>query len=423
MNKRATKTIIFFLFLILNLYLAVTIFGTFDVRAWIRSAGLTNDYGLIKGFEIYNMYYPPLSSLILWVVGKISNIRSLPAWINEYPTAAEVGLSYIPIKLSLVLFLYLIPTTIYFYERFLKKHKTESWFSKSAYIFANPIFILSISVLGYLDIFFAPFLLLSFIFLERKRFYLSGLLLSIAFSIKLIPIFAIPIFLSYFATLDYIKPRLRIDWINAQRFLFGIATTVLSLIYFFGYESILAIFKASAAHGANLSNNAANLNLLISIFIGSNTAPDMWILLSRGVFYLICGIVTVKIILSTKKLEPILFSSILIFYTYFIFFTGAHENHLFPALIAAVSYFVILPNPTSKKILMHTSLLLALNLFIYYWLGHIVRNGSFVLIGPQNGPILTKAVSPLISLYSLFIYGYLIKTSFGGAQNHTHTGK
>lgn len=423
-SRKVIKVLIVVGFIALNIILAVYFFGTNDVRAWIRSAGLANKYGVIGAFKIYNMAYPPMATALLWIVGKISNITPFPGWIDNYPTIIEIGTSAISIKVSLIVYILLLLVSIYFYLRIVKKNASRSWYTSALIVIANPAFILSTAILGYLDIYFAPFLFLAFAFMESQYFFLSGLLLSLAFSIKLIPIFLLPIFISYFTTINFGKLKYKINFVALAKFLLGTSALILPLMYFFGFPALEAIFKASAAHGVSLSDNAANLNLIIGNILKTNKAPHVWVDISRYLFFLVCGTVIFKFVSYKKNLRSFYLSSILILYTYFVFFTGVHENHLIPALIVALAYYISCWTREAKMIFFHTSLIITLNLFAYYFLGQVIKAESFVLaLGPSNFRAYTHPLAIATSIYAIIFYVYLLRIYLGGGKKNSHARK
>lgn len=408
-----------------NLFLSIYIFGTYDVKAWIRLAGVTNSFGLINGFNIYNASYPPAASIILWVVGKIFQINAFPAWISEYPTISEIGITYIYVKIVIFIFLFLFSILTFNQHNIFSKTSKDQSLKYILYVLANPAFILNASVLGYIDIFNAAPLLLSMGAFLLKKYFLAGILLSLTFSIKLIPIFLVPVFISYFLTINLSKLKITFNRRGIQSFILGITIIILPLLYYFGYDSIELIFRGSAAHGYVLSNNATNVNLLISKIINTNTTPIFWIKWSRIVFYILCGISIFNIIIRVNKMQAFLYSCVFVLYSYFFIFTGAHENHIFPSLVAALSFYAICPNNISRIIFYNISLISFLNLFIYYWFGNIIRDGEFILLAPKsfNIHLLTSLASPIVSLYAAIFYIYLVYNLFRPNQKNSRTCK
>ena len=134
---------IFILFLLILITLSfLRSPGTEDVAIWQR--WMINVDGLISGFEANQGDYPPFSSFILLCAAKMSRLIS----VNQF----------IGIKLSLSMFLFI--TVIVF------------WLWTKEIVLSGVLYlslILSSVALGYLDIYFAPGLILSLWALKEKK--------------------------------------------------------------------------------------------------------------------------------------------------------------------------------------------------------------------------------------------------------------
>lgn len=401
---------------LLNLTLCIYFFGTFDVTAWIRSAGITNNIGLVKGYYIYSLFYPPLATVILWFFGKLSGIGWYPSWVKAYPVAQQIGISYIPFKLAVLVFLYLTAAVIFW---FLVKHKSlnpKRAVLYSSIIYLNPVYILSGPILGYIDIFFAPFLLSAFFTIESGYPYLAGLLLGTSFSIKLLPLLALPAFLAYFIHFDLKKKNLNIKIKPIIYFILGTLTVVLPLIFIFGYGPVKKVFDVSLLYKIYLSNDATNLNFILKTILNTNTTPQVWIYLSRLIFYTVSLAFLIKLIISKRSIELLYKAVIGILLAYYVIVTGAHENHLFPAVAAATGLIVSSFSKDNLKIFINISLIFFLNLLVFYGLGQVLSNSRFISIIPPDYQQTKNTLGLVVSLYGII---YFVKYSISFLNSRT----
>lgn len=389
---------------LLNLLLSIVFFGTQDVTAWIRSAGITNGIGVIDGYQVFSLVYPPFATVLLWITGLFHNIGLYPGWLEEYPTAQQIGNSYIPIKIAVLFFLYLTGAVVYFFAVRAKKVGIKRARQLVLKIFLNPVFILSTPILGYIDIFFSPFLLLSLFFNQISIPYFAGVFLAISFSIKLLPLLILPVFFASFIHLDIRRLQIKIYTRQATLFFAGLLTVILPVLIIFGYDAIEKIFRASVSlHGIYLSNGAANFNYLLGYIIHSNDTPAYWLTWSRLIFYAIGALSVIKVATSRNLKENFYKASIAVLFGYFIFVTGAHENHLFPALVVAAGLLTSKFSKENLKLFNTLSVIIFLNLFIFYGFGQILIGGKFISLIPggysETRNILTLVLSVFNTLY------------------------
>jgi len=411
-NKNRSIFIIIFIsgLIALNLFFSIHFFGTNDVRAWIRSAGLTNEYGIVKGYYIYTMNYPPLSSVMLWVTGKIAGIKPSREWLNEYPTFIEAQNTYTPIKISIFIMYNLLALVVFYYLLKKKNYSFSKSILRTSWLYLNPAFIFVNSIFGYMDIYFVPFLLGSFMLLESNLFFLSGAFFAISFLIKLLPIFLLPVFIAYFVSIKFNKFKIKILDDELSSFILGIVVVLIPTLGVFGFQSMESVFDASAVHGGILSNGATNLNYLLSTyFYPNNITPLLWLKWSKYLFYILSAFYILTISLKKKSIENIYLASIGIFLSYYILFTGVHENHLFPALIPALGLILNRFSKGNILIFINISLIVFLNVFSSYGFGNILQNGIITQVFPPFFNQIKNLWRPMISFYStlyLIYYTY-----------------
>ena len=156
--------------LLVNL-LAITFIsspGTGDVSIWETwMAKIAND-GLIKAFAYtIGTDYPPLAVVILWAVVGVA---------HTFGTT-----QFFILKCSLLLFLLITSGGFY-------------WFTRNFVLTAafELSLVLSSVALGYLDIYFAPFLIAGLFLIQRGKFSLGFLFYAISCSIKWQPLIIAP---------------------------------------------------------------------------------------------------------------------------------------------------------------------------------------------------------------------------------------
>lgn len=389
----------------INLLLSVYFFGTYDVDGWIRLAGIDAKFGIIKGYNISHSYYPPLSSVVFWIVGLISKIKFYPSWLTDYPLPAQIGSTYIPIKLSIFVFLYITSAIVFLYLLKRKKLSYKKAILITSIIYFNPAYIFSGPILGYVDLYFAAPLLLAFVFVEKKSNYFAGLFLALAFFTKLLPILLPPLFLSSFININLRKHKVSIDLKNLIYFCLGMATVTTCILIFFRTPGLEEMLIESATHAKFLSNNATNLNFLLKIFIYHNGhTPQFWLLLSRVIFITLSSIFVIKLVINKYSISLLYKAGIGIFFAYYIFITGAHENHFFPALVLATGLLISQFNKINFKIFLNISLINFLNLFVFYQFGQTFFNSTFSYLVPRNYGEVITVFAVFVSIYSIFYF-------------------
>lgn len=359
--------IIYFFVLILGLMLLKSN-GMVDMTTWSRWIGYLNDKGIIQTYIdliIADEEYPPLSIVILGGVGHFARSVSIH--------------NYLAVKLSILAFLLFTSLSFYLY-------------SKDLLLTALIQFSLTLVTvaLGYIDIYFAPFLVLSLFVLskndaggERWRYTLFSILFTIGFLIKWQPIVMLPFILLYIFKIEHVRDLLRLDKAVLIRVIVPSLVLIFLVFLVFGTSFPKAFFNAG--NEDYLSGFALNLNWIITYLLhlfsperyGGFTregyvtilgTPQLPALLVSGlkIFSISVYFLLVYFFLKVREKSFVLFVkySLLGFLAYFIFFTGVHENHLFVPLVLSAVLLVISRRDFAWFLLM--AMALNLNLFIFY---------------------------------------------------------
>jgi hypothetical protein len=358
MSSKYAKFIltIFILFLLILITLSfLRSPGTEDVAIWQRWMKNVDNYGLISGFEANQGDYPPFSSFILLCAAKMSRLIS----VNQF----------IGIKLSLTVFL--IITVIVF------------WLWTKDHLLSGALYlslILSSVALGYLDIYFAPGLIVSLWALKEKKLELFVVFYSIACFTKWQPLIFLPFAVLSILNISSIRDWKKIDLTEmVLRILLPFLIIIIFTIFFFR-SSLFESFNMALNH-TYLSGNALNFNwimtyLLLSIY--PETYGDFFnghirylditslkiVLIPKLLFYLFYITAIFLFFKSEKTFKNMIFFSLLGYLSYFIFNTGVHENHLF--LAAILAYVLVWIDKEYLYLLLYIVLMANFNLFLFY---------------------------------------------------------
>ena len=398
----------------------IPLFGTSDMKAFVRASAVTSEYGLINGYANYNLYYPPLSSLIIWATGKLGHIKYNSTWLTNYPTVAHINTQHFPIKISLSFFILLTNIFIFLYLK--KNHKLTylEALNQSLFVGLNVALLEITLVLGYIDIYFLPPLFLSIYFVSKDRDYSAGFWFALTFLIKLIPIILLPVYLLRYFAINLIKKTYKFNLNRLTKFSIGIVVITLPIIYIYNPSQVLNIVVMSAYHGKYLSLNALNVPwILKSFFFSNNLASPMLNLALKLIFFVVSGTTLLRYITEKHTMYTWLQAAIITTYSYFIFSTGAHENHLFTTFILSLALYIYKNDQFSRWLYFTLTGILFLNLFLFYQLGLNVPPTaiSYILSNNQSMLDLLKIILAfgttlhLLYIYSIFIFNK--KTHYG----------
>lgn len=384
--------------------------GTPDVGLWLAWVGNLEQYGVRAGYAANQSDYPPLTSVILWLMMRLAS------WLNVEPFWALKG--------TLLGFLY--ATTVI-------------WWAWTRNLVAASLLQLSLILnsvgLGYLDILMAPPLILGLWALAVERWLLFGLLFGVSAFIKWQPLVLAPLLAVYIwrklspgrfklargGKTDQLKPKqARGGWSHPPQLIQALAgplLVTLLVVVVFGGETLRAL-SAALAH-PTLSGNALNLGWVITHGIRALSPAsfggleeglaryiqtDDWRLLSgpKVQFLLLYGLILLRCWRAHPRFETWLTYALAGYLAYFTFNTGVHENHLFLAVILAAALWAW----GASGILFGVVALAAnINLFVFY---SIDGQGLWF-----SRVAWVDVALPLAVLYVLIFGGYCLATVRG----------
>ena len=336
--------------------------GTGDVNYWVEWIQTIERDGFIAG---YIPVYPPMAWVLLQGVTLSYHIFNIDM--------------FLAIKWSLVFFLLLTDAIFLLWTRNLLLTA-----------FLHLSLVLSSVSLGYLDIWLAPTILLSFWALKERKIFLFGIFFTISCLIKQTPLLLGPFLLAYIirdaggikqwkAT---IKVLLR-DLVLPACVLFG------AMALIFGMQRFLEAYLVAGIH-TGLTGNALNYNWLVTYFLRltqpdrfgaidgigglvdysavTEWAPADWPIdvIPRVLFALFYLGTLLVFLRRSNFFDNLLRFTIVGYLSYFTFNIGVHENHLFLApLLAFVLCWV---NPDDSYTTLMLVLMANINLFLFYGL-------------------------------------------------------
>ena len=356
-------------FLALLLILITMVFlhspSTGDIGSWFRWINNASTHGIVEGFRINNIDYPPLASVILLFAAKSFHLLGLQ--------------SFEAVKISLALFLFLTSFILWIWTR-----------NIAIVAFIHLSLLLSSITNAYIDIYFVPSLILSMWALKEGRLTLSTILFSISILIKWQPIIMAPFFALYVLNLMRGTHWKQFDFRKLlMQVLFPAIVIAILIFSIYGITPILDAFMQALQMDkvrGYLSGQALNLNWIMTHFLHVFD-PDRFGSLVDGRAKLInTGNVPLKIIFATKMLfwlsyistlllflksdksyKNLILFSLLGYLVYFAFNVGVHENHLFIGAILSILLWI-----ESKEYLLSMIIIVlinSINIFLFYGIG------------------------------------------------------
>lgn len=346
------------LLLLVNL-IAVSFFfspGTDDVGTWGRWMREIDTNGLLGGYTQSDADYPPLSFVLL-------------ASVSRSATALEVS-RFVVLKCSILIFLF---TTVGCFYAFTRNLLLTAALEVSL--------ILNSVALGYLDVYFAPFLIAAFFLLQRGQLSLGLLLFSISCSIKWQPLIIAPFVCIYvFAGEKQQNPEN--DRALRRRLIpFALSVAVaIVLLLIFGAKIFDSLSRALTRH-AFLSGYALNLGWIqtwaLHLLSPEKYGPlqngvieavivrDAWIVWpNKLLFYASYLAILVAFARQSKTFARLVIYSMLGYLDYFVFNTGVHENHLF--LICCLAWILVWLDGNELIRAINLTLAANANLFLFF---------------------------------------------------------
>lgn len=281
--------------------------------------------------------------------------------------------------------------------------------------------------LGYTDIYFFPFLIVTLLFLSREKWYLGGLFFGLSFLIKWQPIIIAPLILGYLIKLDSKKTIVRV-----LKLVMGAITAILTLYPLNKniFQSLSLSFFSGATSDPILSN-ALNLQwintflyhlLFPKIFsplieariefidLLSGNIPTFIYFLPKLAFAAVGILIFVRYLTfrESKKFmfQTFLNTSLLFYLSYFMISSVVHENHLFVALILSLIIFIVTPSARNRIILLSVDFMNFINMFVFY--------------GITGKPIISRVllgtdITLIFSLAFFTVYLILLVSYFSGS--------
>ena len=346
---------------VIALLILVTIFfllapGTDDVLFWKNWASNANTYGLASGFSKNNDMYPPLSTLILAVSAKMAKLVNF-----DFGGAVRLAVLGFTLLTSIVFWLW-----------------TKDFYLT---ILLHLSLLLGSVAFKSIDIFFAPFLLISFWGLKEKRMILFSIFYTLAFLVKWQPLIIAPMIALYILDIQSFSEFKKVNFKHIVLKVLLPAILVLFLVWsVFGFGEVYLAFK-KALNNVYLSGNALNFNWIVTHFLhvmvpgvfgglidGQATyiinAPTLYSLPSRIIFYLVYLVTLFAFIKVEKSYQNLVLFSLVGYLAYFTFNTGVHESHLFlPTLMTVILFWL---NKRHVFIMIIIMIMYHVNLLLFY---------------------------------------------------------
>ena len=380
--------------LLVNLVAASFFFspGTGDVGTWEIWMREISSYGVIGGFAHSGTDYPPLSFIFL-------------AGISRSAVALEVSQLFI-LKCSLLLFLFATAACFY-------------WFTRNLVLSAGLelALVLNSIALGYLDIWFAPFLIAGLFLLGRRKLVSGLLFYAISCSIKWQPLIIAPFVCLYVLTAS--NAPLGRERIKRSLAPFAVSALVLviPMIAVFSAPALFDSFRRATTFHKFLSGYALNLNW-IETWALHLLQPEKYGGLQNGgidfviirdplvvwpdkiLFYLSYAAVLFAFARQAKTFQRLIVYSMLGYLAYFSFNTGVHENHLF--LICCLAWILVFLEASQLMRCVNLSIAANATLFLFY--------GVF---GQRVNPVIAGLdITLLFALANLCLFGGFLLHTF-----------
>ncbi|MBI4707810.1 MAG: hypothetical protein HY761_07805 [Candidatus Omnitrophica bacterium] len=304
--------------------------GQGDVRFWLKWIETVDAHGPFMSFEsrertslgleALQEAYPPFASLISFSTAKLSHMFS-----TDYFTA---------LKISLTFFLFLSSFIFWIW--------TRDFFITAIFHFS---LLLNSVMLVYIDIYFVPTLILSLWAIKERNLKAFTIFYSISCLIKWQPIIISPFILLYILNIKKAAEWKQIDF---KGITFSVLSPLILIVIItfslFGMPFLKSF--ASAVTEPYLSGDALNFGWIMTYFLHV-FFPDKFgyliegeanyimttslklMLIPKLLFFISYAIAFLAFFKKEKSFENLIYYSLVGFLAYFIFNTGAHENHLF----------------------------------------------------------------------------------------------
>jgi hypothetical protein len=329
--------------------------GTADADSQLRWVTQTRERGLVGGYRSAAVPYPPLAFVMLTVSARAGTVVGI---------SERTG-----IKLTIYAMLLL---TVALFLAYSKNVMLSAALGLSL--------ILNSVDLAYIDIFFAPFLIVALWALEKQKIALFAVAYTLAVLIKWQPLILAPFFVLYLLKIDSLRSIRSIPW---KRILLRAALPAAAIMGItlgvFGLP-VLRSLQDALSHPF-LSAQALNANWILTYILNIvdpatyaplvNGMPNfiqesqgLISSLPRFLFWILFAIILSLWLRTPKTFENLMLFSLLGYLAYFTFGVGAHENHLFVAVILAA----VLAHIRTEywPVFVAWALVANINLFVFY---------------------------------------------------------
>lgn len=396
--------------------------GTGDMDVWLEWTSHIDRWGPLNAYSIINTDIIINTNINEAPVDNINTNHSY--WTTDYPpltfinlwlakkTAEGFGVSWM-LGVKILLLVYYLATwvsLIYLSTLFRRKSIWLNITIASGLYLGNLYFVVISQAYTTLDISFAPYVVLCLALFARRRYVLSGVFFALAVLIKWIAIMMLPVFLFYFI----IKKGKQYK-IDAAIFkFFGALTLVFGFLiigFWLNHLSLLSLaesLRKAFSHGVwYLTAGSLNFWFLIQHAFVKPLYPETYATVIKNnmyifsaisaVIFLIVNIAIFKNFFRRKKdIGSMLEASLMVSWSYFIWRTGVHGNHLFIAVLIALCLAIINTNNSNIK--------------LYLWLSFFGLASPLTHGIPVRGGFITFSENYmfLALLAALHIFVYLI---------------
>jgi hypothetical protein len=327
--------------------------GTNDTDAFFEWMDLITKHG--QTYADLRIDYPPLALAMLTTVSRCAHVLGITP--------------FIALKGSLLLFLFATAGCFYYFTRHILLTAALEF-----------TLLLNSIALGYLDIYFAPFLIAGLFNLQRQNLHRGILLFAVACFIKWQPLIIAPFVCIYVLTVAKDgSSRPHKVWMRVLPFATAAGVIVIPIVAVFGWNVIYCLQQAMT-HPL-LSGYALNLSWLHTWalhlahpekfgplrdgLIRNIYTPETFLKLpERILFYTSYCAILILFVGQKKKFERLIIYSMLGYMSYFICNTGVHENHLF--LVAGLAWVLAFVDSSQLLRCINLSIAANANLILFY---------------------------------------------------------
>ncbi len=353
-------------------------FGSIDMNIWLFWGENPYLHGLVDGYALNAHEHPPGLSILLWLA---------------FHLAALLGIApYLGIKLTFLPFLFASSAIVY------------RWSNRNLLvtIFFHAMLSYSCIALSYIDIYFAPFLLLAFYWLQNENLPMALLSFTAACLLKYPPLIIAPFFLLFL----FHSPKKLFSLKQALLCILPAILLAAALLLPFGLEPLKALQRAF--QHTLLSAQALNFNWVAGRvllargdiplvpqgdqslqLVDASRIPDTVKLLSRVLFGFFYSSALWVFLKREKNIDTLLLAALTAHFAYFMFAIGAHENHLFLSCLLTTA--LACRSPGYLPLAVGVWLISSGNLFLFYGIdGHPVELFRGIETDPASGAQLYK---------------------------------